>query len=155
MGVSGSGKTTIGSALAAELGWEFADGDDLHPKANVEKMARGVPLDDADRMPWLQAVHDLILSMQENGQSVVVACSALKQDYRNVLNAGTHIRWVYLHGSQALIRERMLSRTDHFMKSTLLNSQLQTLEAPRDALLVDISPPAEEIIATIRRALGL
>ena len=69
MGVSGSGKTTIGSALAAELGWEFADGDDLHPKANVEKMARGVPLDDADRMPWLQAVHDLILSMQENGQS--------------------------------------------------------------------------------------
>ena len=72
-----------------------------------------------------------------------------------MLNAGTHIRWVYLHGSQALIRERMLSRTDHFMKSTLLNSQLQTLEAPRDALLVDISPPAEEIIATIRRALGL
>ncbi len=155
MGVSGSGKTTIGKALAADLGWEFVDGDDLHPAANVEKMASAVPLDDNDRKPWLLRIRKLIQEEEGGGRSVVVACSALKQAYRDFLDEGTDIRWVFLDGPAAVIRERLTRRSHPFMKSELLDSQLETLEAPGNALVVDIVPPVEEVVRKIRDGMGL
>jgi gluconokinase len=155
MGVSGSGKTTVGTALSRELGWSFVDGDDLHPAANVQKMARGVALDDADRRPWLLAIRNLIQESEARDRNLVVACSALKEDYREYLNSGTHIRWVSLTGAPRLIRDRLNLRVHHFMKSVLLKSQLETLEPPSDALVVDVAPPVDEIVKTIREKLAL
>jgi gluconokinase len=155
MGVSGSGKTTIGTALARELGWRFVDGDELHPAANVGKMAQGIPLNDADRQPWLSAIRTLIQDYEAKRQDLIVACSALKQDYRNSLNSGTHIRWVFLTGSRQLIRERLTQRAHHFMKSALLDSQLETLETPRDALIVNVAPPIDVVVRFIRQGLGI
>jgi gluconokinase len=155
MGVSGSGKTTVGTALARELGWRFVDGDGLHSVANVEKMAQGIPLNDADRKPWLLAIRSLIQDSEGHGRDLVVACSALKQDYRDYLNSGTHICWVFLTGAPQLIRERLKKRKDHFMKSALLDSQLETLEPPRDAVIVDIAPPTDAVVRFIREGLGI
>jgi gluconokinase len=155
MGVSGSGKTTVGMALARELGWSFVDGDDLHPAANVEKMARGIALDDADRRPWLLAIRNLIQESEAGGRNLVVACSALKEDYREYLKSGTHIGWVFLTGAPQLIRDRLMQRAHHFMKSALLDSQLETLEPPRDALAVNVAPPVDELVKTIREKLAL
>ena len=131
------------------------DGDDLHPAANVEKMAHGTPLNDADRRPWLQAIRNLIQDCEENRQDLIVACSALKQEYRDFLNTDTHIRWVFLTGAPRSIRERLTQRSHHYMKSALLDSQLETLEAPRDALVTNIAGPVEGITRFIREGLGI
>ncbi|MEF8939200.1 MAG: gluconokinase [Salinivenus sp.] len=156
MGVSGSGKTTVGTRLAEALGWTFADGDDFHPSANVEKMRRGEPLTDADRWPWLRALRDYIGERLANDAPAVVACSALKAAYREVLlgdNPGAKL--VYLRGGYTLIRRRMEARPDHFFNAEMLDSQFEALEepAPDEALIVDIDAPPDEIVDTIRRRL--
>nr|WP_246580506.1 gluconokinase [Deinococcus aestuarii] len=144
MGVSGSGKTTIGAALAGRLGWAFADADDYHPAANREKMASGVPLTDEDRAPWLAALHELIADHVSRGRTLVLACSALKERYRRTLIGDLEgVRIVFAQGSRELIAERMSAR-HHFMPVALLDSQLAALEPPRDALNVDIRLPLEE-----------
>lgn len=157
MGVSGSGKTTVGKALSRQLGWTFVDADDFHPVANVEKMHRGEPLTDEDRRPWLTAIHQRLLEAAQRGENVVLACSALKHAYRDYLQheEPEHISFVYLHGSEELIRQRLAARTGHFMNPTLLHSQFEALEAPDDAIEVDIAPPPEEIAINIRHRLGL
>src|SRR5207302_2299343 len=126
MGVVGSGKTTVGKLLAMELGWRFADADDFHPRANVDKIRRGIPLDDCDRVPWLSALHDAIEQWNESLQNVVLACSALKQSYRNKLRAGS-VHFVYLKGSQQLIASRLRSRQGHFASESILASQFADL----------------------------
>jgi gluconokinase len=155
MGVSGSGKTAVGTALAGQLGCRFVDGDDLHPAANVEKMAHGIPLNDTDRRPWLLAIRTVIQESEGKGQDLIVACSALKQEYRNYLNSRTHIRWVFLNGAPELIRNRLRQRAHHFMTSALLDSQLDTLQPPNDALVVHIAPPVDAVIRSIREGLGI
>jgi gluconokinase len=149
MGVSGSGKTTVGTMLADAMKCHFLEGDSLHPDANIDKMSRGIPLTDADRAPWLSAIHDRILDYVERGQDVVVGCSALKQEYRRVLATGISITWVYLKGSPALLRSRLEHRPDHFMKVDMLASQLKALEEPSDALVVDVSAPPSAIVEHI------
>ena len=150
MGVAGCGKTTIGKALAARLGWDFFDADGFHPPANVAKMAAGIPLDDEDRAPWLAALHGLLAKTLQAGRHPVLACSALKQHYRETLLAGNDgVRVVYLRGNYEVILARMNDRTDHYMKPGMLRSQFDALEEPRDALIVDITPTAEEIIENI------
>jgi gluconokinase len=146
MGVAGSGKTTIGTMVAEALACSFLEGDSLHPAANVEKMSRGIPLTDADRAPWLAAIREHILAAIEKGQCLVVACSALKQQYRDYLSQGTNITWVYLKGSQELIESRIAHRREHYMKAGMLPSQFADLEEPGDALVVDISPPPQVIV---------
>ena len=155
MGVSGSGKTTIGRGLADELGWKFYDGDDFHPRANVEKMARGLPLDDDDRAPWLESLRDLIRSCLARGESAVLACSALKRSYREYLLIDESVRLVYLKGDYELIEERLEGRRGHYMKPKMLDSQFAALEEPRRGLTVDISLPPEKIIETIRSRFGV
>jgi gluconokinase len=129
MGVSGSGKTTVAVELAERLGWEFAEGDEFHPRANVEKMAAGRPLDDDDRWPWLRAVGKWIDQREATGRSVVVTCSALKRSYRDLLREGRPSVWfAHVTADAALLRERVEQRTGHYMPSSLLDSQLATLE---------------------------
>jgi gluconokinase len=139
MGVAGAGKSTVGELLAAELHCEFLDGDSLHPPANIEKMTRGVPLTDADRAPWLAEIHARIVESFERGESLVVACSALKQQYRDTLERGVAITWVYLKGTQALIRGRLQHRQHHFMRAQMLASQFADLQEPEDAIVVDVA----------------
>jgi gluconokinase len=157
MGVSGSGKTTVGQALARQLGFTFVDADDFHPAANVEKMHRGEPLTDEDRRPWLAAIHQRLLEAAQRGENVVLACSALKHAYRDYLQheEPEHIYFVYLRGSEELIGRRLAARGGHFMNPHLLHSQFETLEPPDDAIIVDIAPPPDEIAANIRCKLGL
>jgi len=154
MGTTGSGKTTIGTLLAKRLGWEFADADDFHPPANVEKMKHGIPLTDADRMPWLEALHDRILRWNSETRNVVLACSALKQSYRDKLKAGAGVRFVYLKGSYELFSERVLERKGHFAKQDLLASQFATLEEPTDAVTVDARESPAEIVAELASQLS-
>ncbi len=154
MGVAGSGKSTIGQLLAERLGWPFYDGDDFHPAANVEKMRQGQPLSDADRAGWLSALADLIRDHVQRQQSAVVACSALKQAYRERLHVAASVRFIYLRGSSALIAARLRQRTGHYMPASLLASQFATLEEPSDALTIDIGPPPEQIISEILQHLG-
>jgi gluconokinase len=157
MGVSGSGKTTVGKVLAAELSWTFLDADDYHPPANIEKMRRGIPLDDEDRRPWLQTLRQRVDEACERGENVILACSALKHAYQEYLQHDVHgcIRYVHLRGSEALIRQRLAARKGHFMNPGLLHSQFENLEPPADALQVDITPRPEAIAAEIRHQLGL
>jgi gluconokinase len=157
MGVSGSGKTTVGRILAAQLGWTFVEADDYHPAANIEKMRGGTPLDDADRRPWLAALRERIDAACRGGENVVLACSALKHAYQDYLeqHEPACVHYVYLHGSEDLIRERLAARRGHFMNPRLLHSQFEALEPPADALRVDVSPSPEVIAAEIRRRLGL
>jgi gluconokinase len=149
MGVSGSGKTTIGTLLAEALRCSFLEGDSLHSKENIEKMSHGIPLNDRDRAPWLAAIHVRLLEFFKRGESLVVACSALEQQYREVLADGVPITWVYLKGSKELIRSRMKHRPKHFMKANMLDSQFEALEEPSDAIVVDISLPSLAIVAQI------
>jgi gluconokinase len=161
MGVAGSGKTTVGTALAAALGWQFVDADDQHAPESVAKMTRGEPLTDADRWPWLdrlRAVIDGALARGDQGSGLVLACSALKASYRARLAggaAGGRVRFVHLAGSPDLFRARLTGRAGHFMKPAMLDSQLATLEVPADALTVDAALPVAAIVAAIRAALGL
>jgi len=146
MGVAGSGKTSVGKALAARLGWDFFDADDFHPPENIAKMAAGVPLDDADRAPWLAALHDLLESTLRAGRHPILACSALKERYREELMKGNDgIRVVYLKGGYDLILSRMAARAGHYMKPGMLRSQFDALEEPADAIRADIGRPPEEM----------
>lgn len=155
MGVTGSGKTTIGHVLAVRLGWKFADADDFHSVANKEKIHHGVPLTDADRQPWLATLHAQIQKWIASGESVVLACSALRQSYRDELGSGPETKFVYLKGTYDLIHDRLTHRTGHFADEHILVSQFATLEEPTDALAVDIGPPPEEIVSEICRRLAL
>jgi gluconokinase len=156
MGVTGAGKTTIGRALATSLGWEFHDGDDFHSDPSKRKMRRGIPLTESDRAPWLAALRRLIEAMLSEGRDGVVACSALKQSYRDELIVDPNsVKVVYLKGSKQVIDERLRDRTGHFMNPELLQSQIDTLEEPRDAIVVDASAAPEAIVNAIRARLRL
>jgi gluconokinase len=150
MGVSGAGKTSVGTMLAAQLGWEFADADDYHPAANVEKMRHGIPLTDADREPWLESLRALIVAWMAAGKNAVLACSALKQTYRERLTAGAPVLLVYLKADRELLRERLLLRRGHYMKEGMLESQIVTLEEPQNAVVVDARGTVEDIAREIR-----
>jgi gluconokinase len=150
MGVSGSGKTEVGRSLAQHLGWDFYDADDFHPADNITKMAAGIPLDDSDRAPWLASLHELISTSLKKDQPGVLACSALKERYRQQLLAGNDdVQLVYLKGSYELIWSRMSARKDHYMKPHMLRSQFETLEEPENALVIDISNSIEGILRDI------
>jgi gluconokinase len=150
MGVSGAGKTSVGTMLAAQLGWEFADADDYHPAANVEKMRHGIPLTDADREPWLESLRALIVAWMTAGKDAVLACSALKQTYRERLTAGAPVLLVYLKADRELLRERLLLRRGHYMKEGTLESQIVTLQEPQNAVVVDARGTVEDIAREIR-----
>jgi len=150
MGVSGAGKTTVGTMLASQLGWEFADADDYHPAANVEKMRNGIPLTDADREPWLESLRSLIAAWIAAGKSAILACSALKQAYRDRLMVGASVRVVYLKADRELLRERLLLRRGHYMKEGMLESQIATLEEPADAIVLDARSSVEDIVRAIQ-----
>lgn len=149
MGVSGSGKTTIGTMLAEALGCAFLDADVLHPAVNVEAMTDGKPLTDADRAPWLRAIHAHLVEAFDSGMSLVVGCSALKHAYRNALSRGVPITWVYLKGDRDLIRRRLEARANHFMNAGLLASQFRDLEEPSQAIVEDVSRPPQTIVADV------
>src|SRR5688500_14805605 len=150
MGVSGSGKTEVGRSLAQHLGWDFYDADDFHPADNITKMAAGIPLDDSDRAPWLASLHALISTSLKKDQPGVLACSALKERYRQQLLAGNDdVQLVYLKGSYELIWSRMSARKDHYMKPHMLRSQFETLEEPGNALVIDISNSIDGILRDI------
>jgi gluconokinase len=154
MGVSGVGKTTIGTALAKDLGWSFADADEFHPRANVEKMSRGIPLNDEDRQPWLEAIRAYMIERMNKGESGVVTCSALKQKYRDVLQVNDDVKFVYLKGDYDLILKRMQTR-QHFMKPEMLKSQFEALEEPKDAVVVSVEEEIGKIVEMIKRELRL
>jgi gluconokinase len=150
MGVSGCGKSSVGKSLAQSLGWDFYDADDFHPPANIKKMADGIPLDDSDRAPWLVSLNELIFSSLKADRPGVLACSALKERYRQQLMDGNEgVQIVYLKGSYDLIWSRMEKRTDHYMKPHMLKSQFDALEEPTNALTMDISMSMQDIVQKI------
>jgi gluconokinase len=155
MGVVGAGKTTVGRLLAGQLGWEFADADDFHPPANVEKIRRGIALDDEDRRPWLERLRAAIADWITAERNVVLACSALKRTYRRELEVGQEVRFVYLKGSAELIAERLHARAGHFAGEQILASQFADLEEPESAVTVEIASTPQQIVTEIRRRLGL
>lgn len=152
MGVCGCGKSTVAKGLADVLGIEMLDADDFHPPANVEKMRAGIPLDDADRAGWLAGLNRVLKERTRKGESVALACSALKQRYRDALAADVpRFQIIYLKGSREMILERMASRKNHFMPTSLVDSQLAALEEPQDAVVVDIAQSPGEILERLRR----
>ena len=158
MGVAGSGKTTVASQLAEKLGVPFVEGDSLHPPANVKKMASGIPLTDEDRLPWLEAIGERMEVERATGHGVVVACSALKHAYRDILRANVHgkMHFLLLDGSRQLISERMKKRKGHFMPPALLDSQFATLEKPtpdEHAVILDISHQPDELVAEAAKSI--
>jgi gluconokinase len=155
MGPAGSGKTTVGELLAPQLGWEFADGDSFHSPANIEKMARGVPLDDHDRIPWLDAIRAAMEQWNAQRRNVVLACSALKKSYRERLLINSAVRLVYLKGTYDLLRQRLHARKGHYATEQILTSQFADLEEPADAITIDVDRSPEEIVLEIRRQLSL
>ena len=155
MGVSGCGKTTLGRMLAERLGANFVDGDDFHPEANVRKMAAGTPLDDADRMPWLARLNAELRACAARGESAVLACSALKAAYREKLGEGLpRLDTVFLHADAAVIGERLAARRHLYMPASLLQSQLDTLESPEEAVRVDVAQSPEACVSTALAALA-
>jgi gluconokinase len=155
MGVTGAGKTTVGRALAEQLHWRFADADDYHSPANIARMHTGIALTDADRAPWLQALQNAILQWIRAGESVVLACSALKAAYRETLVVSPAVKLVYLKADEALITARVSARTGSYMNPQLVPSQFATLEEPRDALIVNAGDPVEASVRIIRNALAI
>lgn len=152
MGVAGSGKTTVGQALAKRLGWDFYDADGFHPIENISKMASGIPLDDADRIPWLASLRALISASLTEQRPAVLACSALKESYRQKLLAqNSDVLLVYLKGDYDLIWSRLAERQDHYMKPEMLQSQFDVLEEPTDVLTVDVAMSVKEIVGEILR----
>ena len=155
MGVSGSGKTTIGQLLAKNLHWQFYDGDHFHRKANDDKMGQGIALTDEDRASWIESVRNLIEDLIRQRQAAVITCSALKQPYRNRLVGNRNeVVFVYLKGSYDLTRQRLLSRKDHFMKADLLPSQFATLEEPKGVLTIDVAQDPDVIVEKIKQEFG-
>ena len=154
MGVTGCGKTRVGAMLAEACGWDFHDADDFHPAENVAKMKSGVPLADADRWPWLARLNTFLLENERQGNSLVLACSALKQVYRDSLTRGcAAARFVFLDGDIELIRARLAARQGHYMNPKLLDSQIAILERPRDALRLDVAESPAELVQSIRTQL--
>lgn len=156
MGVSGSGKSTFGKALAQKLDWDFFDADDFHPPENIAKMQAGMPLDDSDRTPWLSALSNLLVSTLTAGRHPVLACSALKESYRaKLLEDKPAIKLIYLRGSYELIWSRMSGRQGHYMKPAMLQSQFEILEEPEDALVLDVSLSVGEMLEVVLRDLQI
>lgn len=157
MGVSGCGKSTVAEALARRIGGEFHDADPLHPPRNIEKMSRGVPLTDEDRAGWLTILADLLTARKDRQPHTVLACSALKESYRDRLRVGPMVRFLYLKGSFERLEARMKARTGHFMKAGMLASQFQTLEEPSgpDCLTVDSAEPVDTLVGQAVEAWGL
>jgi gluconokinase len=156
MGVSGAGKTLIGRALARRLGWPFLDADDFHPASNVDKMRGGTPLEPEDRVAWLDAIRVALTTVQSTGGNAVMACSALRHEFREALREDlSAVRFVYLKADRELIHGRVSTRTDHFMPPSLVDSQFATLDEPDDALVIDASKEPEAIVEEIARGLSL
>lgn len=155
MGVTAAGKTTVGRALAEQLHWRFADADDYHSAANVAKMRSGIPLTDEDRVPWLQVLRTAILDWIRASENVVLACSALKASYRDILIVGPEVKLVYLRITEELAAARLDARRGHYMNPALLRSQFETLEEPHHALIIDASQSTERVVAGIRRAFAI
>jgi len=155
MGVTAAGKTTVGSALAADLHWHFVDADAYHSPANIAKMRAGIPLTDQDRAPWLDALHRAIAGWLASGENVVLACSALKAAYRTQLQVNSEVKLVYLKAGEDLLAARLATRTGHYMNPHLLRSQLETLEEPVDALTIAAGLPVAEAVEKIRAAFAV
>ncbi len=153
MGVAGAGKTTVGRLLAEALGCPFLEGDSLHSPANIAKMTHGIPLTDDDRAPWLAAIRAHAEEAFKRGKNLVIACSALKQQYRDFLSATVPIVWAYLKGTQEIIRSRLEHRREHYMKANMLASQFEVLEEPSTAIVADIAQSPELIVQRILAAL--
>lgn len=156
MGVSGSGKTTVGQQLAADLGWSYYDGDDFHSLKNIAKMSSGIPLTDEDRTIWLRQISQHIKKLIKTGENAIISCSALKQQYRRQLQIDPMlVKFVYLKGSRELIKKRLISRAGHYMKVELLESQFESLEEPENAMIVEVKDPPEQISADIQAHFSL
>jgi gluconokinase len=155
MGTTGAGKTTVGRLLAARLAWNFLDADDFHPQANIEKMKHGIPLTDADRAPWLANIHSRLLQLTSEGKNAVLACSALKQTYRETLSAGLDFRIVYLRGTYEQMRRHILSRHGHFAGEAILAGQFADLEEPQNALALNVTDSPESLVDQAILRLGL
>lgn len=155
MGVTGAGKTTVGRALAEQLHWQFADADDFHSASNIAKMHAGIPLTDEDRAPWLQSLRDAIRGWLAAGQSAVLACSALKASYRDILPISPEVKLVFLRASVAVIAARVAARTGSYMNPELVPSQFATLEEPKNAVVIDANATVDASVAAIRRELGV
>ena len=155
MGVSGAGKTTAGQLLASQLKWEFADADDYHSAINIEKMRTGIPLTDADRAPWLETLRYLITTWIAAGKNAILACSALKRAYREDLQIAPEVRFVYLKATPQLLHQRLRARQGHYMTERMLDSQLEALEEPDQALTIDVSRDLADIVNEIQTRLTL
>ena len=155
MGVAGCGKSTIGAMLAHELGWDFYDADDFHSESNRIKMAQNIPLTDEDRAGWLDSLRSLIGQNIQNEKPIVLACSALKKSYRDILMINEQVEFIYLRGTYEQIEARLLQRSGHFMSAKMLASQFDILEEPQDAVTIDITHTPQEIISVIRKGLAL
>jgi gluconokinase len=155
MGVTASGKSTVGKRLALDLGWRFLEGDDFHSPENIKKMRQGKPLNDEDRKPWLEAIREAVRAALARGENAVVACSALKERYRRMLRLGEQVIFVYLKATIPLIQERLERRVGHFMNPNLIQSQFDTLEEPEQALQIDACLTPAEIVQVIRNRLSV
>jgi len=155
MGTTGAGKTTIGKLITMRLGWTFLDADDFHPPANIEKMKHGIPLTDADRAPWLGNIHSRLQQLAAENKNAVLACSALKQSYRDTLSAGLAMRTVFLRGTYEQMRKHILARHGHFAGESILAGQFADLEEPSDALVLDVVGTPDELADRAVTGLGL
>lgn len=155
MGVTGSGKSTVGKLLASQLSWRFFEGDDFHSPKNIEKLRRGEPLNDGDRRPWLEAIREVIRATIDGGQNAVIACSALKESYRKLLQIREQVSFVYLKAGVTLVQDRLKNRVGHFMNPDLVQSQFDTLEEPEQALQIDAGSSPDEIVQVIRTRLSV
>jgi len=155
MGTTGAGKTTVGRLIAQKLGWTFLDADDFHPQTNIEKMKHGIPLTDVDRVPWLANIHSRLQQLTGEGKNAVLACSALKQSYRDALSAGLDMRIVYLRGTYEEMRQHILARRGHFAGESILAGQFADLEEPADAVALDVAGTPDGLATQAIASLGL